>query len=101
MRLRLALPVLVIAALAVPGTASAAIVVSGQSEDNETLVYKADSGEQNRLNVSRSGDSVVFDDPGAHMRPDDGRCSVASETRMSCQLGPVIEISGVCKHCRE
>ena len=67
----------------VPAGASAA--VAGQSStDFESLVYSADPGESNRLTVSREGDRIVFDDPGATISAGRG-CTSISPSRVTCE----------------
>ena len=67
----------------VPASASAA-VAGRSSVDGETLVYSADPGEANRLTVSREGDRVVFDDPGATAISPGNGCTSVSATRVTC-----------------
>jgi hemolysin type calcium-binding protein len=69
--MRVALAVLT-AALLLPASAAASRAVVVPHYEGEALVYSADTGEANELEVHRAGASIVLTDAGADIDPGEG-----------------------------
>lgn len=96
---RLTLLILV-AAISVPATASGATLArtAGAGEANEEfLLYKAGKGERNRLTITNTKKrGVVFNDPGAKIRPKKDRgggCKFSRDRhRATCKIDSLVPL---------